>query len=144
MILYLDTSALVKLYVDEEHCDAVRTSVAESEAVATSLVAFVEARASFARLHRERRLDENAFGELKHALTTDWRRFAKIGIDESLVWRAGDLAEAFSLRGYDSVHLASAEYLQINSGAIVTFGCFDHRLSHAAAVLGMKLHRAIP
>ena len=51
MILYLDTSALVKLYVDEAASDVVRRAVADVTHVATSRVAYPEARAAFARRH---------------------------------------------------------------------------------------------
>ena len=50
MILYLDTSALVKLYVREAGSVLVRRATEASEAAATSTVAYAEARAAFARL----------------------------------------------------------------------------------------------
>ena len=52
MILYLDTSALVKLYVDEEGSLEARTVVETADAVATSRVAFAEAHAAFATAAR--------------------------------------------------------------------------------------------
>lgn len=137
MILYLDTSALVKLYIDEEHHDTVRHAVNAAEAVATSIIAFTETRAAFARLQREARLSADALESLKQSFDTDWRHYAKISIDEELVRRAGDLADAFSLRGYDAVHLASAEYLRVNTGSTIAFACYDHRLRQAAAILGL-------
>jgi len=54
--LYLDTSALVKLYIAEEGSLLVRTALADARFVATSVVAYVEARAAFARRRRERAL----------------------------------------------------------------------------------------
>jgi predicted nucleic acid-binding protein len=54
LILYLDTSALVKLYARERGSADVRRQVTDAEAVATSVVAYAEARAAFARLLRER------------------------------------------------------------------------------------------
>lgn len=47
MRLYLDTSALVKLYVEEAGSSVVRKSVEDADTAATSIVAFVEARAAF-------------------------------------------------------------------------------------------------
>jgi predicted nucleic acid-binding protein len=38
-----------------------------------------------------------------------WEAIVPIEIDEELVARAGDLAEDHALRGFDAVHLASAE-----------------------------------
>ena len=49
MIGYVDTSSLVKLYVEEEGSRRVRDFVERSELVATSVVAYPEARAALAR-----------------------------------------------------------------------------------------------
>ncbi len=48
MILYLDTSALVKLYVSEEGSEIVRGAVESAGRVATSRIAYAEARAALA------------------------------------------------------------------------------------------------
>ncbi len=53
MICYLDTSALVKLYVQEEGSDQVSSLVDCSIVIATCKIAFAEARAAFARSYRE-------------------------------------------------------------------------------------------
>jgi len=61
MMLYLDTSALVKLYVDEPMSRDLAIAVDEAEAIATSLLAYAEARAAFARARREARLSAHAY-----------------------------------------------------------------------------------
>ena len=53
---------------------------------------------------------------------------------------AAELAEAFSLRAYDSVHLAAARYLHNTARSKVFFACFDQRLNLAAKML--KIERA--
>ena len=59
MILYLDTSSLVKLYVDEPGSEDVLRLVDQAELVTTSVVAYAEARAALARRRREK--DEKGF-----------------------------------------------------------------------------------
>ena len=54
MTLYLDTSSLVKLYVDEPGSDAVHRLVGTATAVATSSIAYTETRAALTRRRRER------------------------------------------------------------------------------------------
>lgn len=49
MILYVDTSALVKVYVTEPGSSEVRGRIDEAEAVATALVTYAEARAALAQ-----------------------------------------------------------------------------------------------
>jgi len=65
MILYLDTSALVKLYIDEPGSEEVREKVKAARIVSTSRVAYVEARAGIARKFREGELSK---GEYKRVL----------------------------------------------------------------------------
>lgn len=58
---------------------------------------------------------------------------------QTVVDRAGEYADAFALRGYDAVHLASARLAREGSGEAVTFACFDRRLNQAARLLEMTL-----
>jgi uncharacterized protein len=51
--LFLDTSALVKLYIREEHHEIVATATRNASRVALSVVAYPEARSAFARKLRE-------------------------------------------------------------------------------------------
>jgi uncharacterized protein with PIN domain len=55
-MLYLDTSVLVKIYVEEDGSITIREQVNNARFVATSMIAYVEARAAFARRRRERKL----------------------------------------------------------------------------------------
>lgn len=139
MILYLDTSALVKAYVSEANSDAVLDGMAQAQAVASHSVAYVEAHAAFARLLREGALSESAHGEVRQEFRQDWPQYLRLDLTEALAERAVDLAEAFALRAYDSLHLAAADYLQRHTDTGVTFACFDRRLNQAARVLGLEL-----
>ena len=48
-------------------------------------------------------------------------------------------AEAFALRGYDSVQLAAAHNLHEQFALPLAFACFDRRLSQAAALLQLEV-----
>ncbi|MCC6139760.1 MAG: hypothetical protein IT389_03990 [Nitrospira sp.] len=61
MILYLDTSGLIKLYVEKRHSAEVAQAIRDADAIATSLLAYPEARATLARAHREHRLSSEIF-----------------------------------------------------------------------------------
>ncbi len=41
-------------------------------------------------------------------VTLDWQHFVVLAVDQSLVELAGEYADAFGLRAYDAVQLASA------------------------------------
>lgn len=139
MILYLDTSALVKLFVPEAHSEAVRDAVAEGGIITTQLLAYAEACSAFARL-AEARSDASLFRRLRAALDAHWMDWEIVQVEEPLVRRAGELCARFRLRGYDSVHLAAAERVHGASGGHeFSFGAFDASLLRAARSLGLGL-----
>jgi len=141
VILYLDTSSLVKLYVDEDGSDTVRGEVAEAAVVTTSQIAYVEVRAALARRRRERALRPRAFLAAKHAFEADWAHLVAIDATADLCQEAGVLAERHALRGFDALHLAAfAEALRgLEGRADVRFSSFDDRLNRAAAKLARSI-----
>ena len=143
MTLYLDTSSLVKLYVAEPESDAVRELVDAATIVATSSIAYTETRAALARRRREGGLRPAAFASAKKALEADWPRYFTVGITSALCREAGEFAERYRLRAYDSVHLAAFAEVAREAGVRVTrFSSFDEALNHAARSLGRTLIRA--
>lgn len=133
MTLYLDTSSLVKLYIAEPGSDAVRKLVNQATVVATSGIAYPETRAALARRRRDRALSPAPFAIATRAFEDDWSRYLAVDVSASICREAGDLAQRYRLRGYDSVHLAS--YLEVarRAGAAETrFSSFDQRLNRAA------------
>ena len=139
MNLYLDTSALVKLYVDEAGSPTCRQAVADAQLVATSVVAYVEARAAFARRRRERALSPSIHRAIVRALDRDWGRYVRIEAGEALIHEAGSLAERHRLRGYDAIHLASAVLLKKRLAEPVVFSSWDVALATAARRVGLGL-----
>jgi predicted nucleic acid-binding protein len=131
VILYLDASALVKLYVEEPDSEAVATVLERAEAVATVRVTYAEARAAFARHRREGGLKAPALRRVVSQLDGEWGTYNVVEVSEPVVRRAGALAERHALRGYDAVQLAAALDLR-DAGADLEFACFDDRLARAA------------
>lgn len=139
MTLYLDTSALVKLYVREAGSDDVRRQSEAAEAVGTSRVAYAEARAALARRQREGGLEPDELRRVVAELDRDWDAFVVIEVDAVTGRRAGELAERHALRGFDAIHLACALELRALVGEEPLFACHDDRLSSAAAAEGLPL-----
>ncbi len=139
MILYLDTSAAVKLYASESGSAETRRAVAQAEQIASSLLAYAETRAALARKYRMRQIDASGFERSKADFESDWRGFIKMPADPETVRRAGDFAEQFRLRAYDAIHLATADRLYRETRSLVVFACFDRVLNRAALTLGLIL-----
>jgi uncharacterized protein len=85
MRLYLDTSALVKLYVDEEGATSVGTASHETDLLTTSALAYVEARSAFARRRHERALSPGEYRRVARDLDEDWPRYLTIQVGERLI-----------------------------------------------------------
>ncbi|MBX6393760.1 MAG: type II toxin-antitoxin system VapC family toxin [Burkholderiales bacterium] len=140
MIAYLDTSAFVKLLVDEAHSAQVRKIVETSDEVVTHLVAYAEACSAFARFARHQN-DPRLFQRLKEGLDQLWPTWSVVMVDERLVRQAGVFAGRYGLRGYDSVHLAAADavYRLLGSESAFGFLAYDAALQAAAEEAGIPL-----
>ncbi|MCX8103868.1 MAG: type II toxin-antitoxin system VapC family toxin [Candidatus Bipolaricaulota bacterium] len=141
MILYLDTSSLVKLYTEEAGSEAVRQWVEEAQVVATSRVAYVEARAAFARKSREGSVPSEIYAQMVADLDSDWENFFIVEVSQNVVRVGSGLAERHALRGFDALHLASALVLRKRTKLPVAFSCFDDVLLQAAEAEGLRVQR---
>lgn len=133
MTLYLDTSSLLKLYVEEDGSEQVRQDFAEADAGATSAVAYAEARAALARRRRQGTITAAVFQAIQRDFEADWHQYLVVEPTAALCRTAGELAERYRLRGFDSIHLAT--FLQV-AGEVAPdetrFSSFDRQLSRAA------------
>ncbi len=142
MKLYLDTSALVKLYVEEEGSSAVRQGVDQADLVVTSMLAYVEARAAFARRRHEGKFSLAEYRRMLLGFEADWEHYVILDVTDSLVRKAAHLAEAHRLRAYDAIHLASANIFRERLAEAVSFASWDTSLEAAAGREGFEILRA--
>lgn len=142
MTLYLDTSSLVKLYVTEAGSDVVRQLVGDANVVATSVVAYAETRAALARVRREGVLTASKLTSAKREFEEQWPTYLALEATNSLCRTAGEFAEKYGLRGFDSIHLASFAEVARRAGADDTrFSSFDEHLNKAARKVTRTLER---
>ena len=142
MTLYLDTSSLVKLYVAKPGSDGVRKLVDAASVVATSSIAYTETRAAMARRRRERALRAAEFASAKKRFEAEWPKYFTVEVTSALCREAGEFAERYRLRAYDSVHLAAFAEVAREAGVReARFSSFDNALNRAARSLGRALTR---
>jgi predicted nucleic acid-binding protein len=127
----------VKLYVREAGTSETRARVGDATLVATSRVAYPEARAAFARRQREAAITRRALARAVSALDRDLGRFVVVELSAKVARRAGELAERRGLRGFDAIHLASALEVEELTGLMPGFCCYDERLGEAASIEGL-------
>lgn len=138
MIVYLDTSSMVKLYVEEAGSAQARDLVAAARVVATSRLAVVEAVAAFSR----RLAARGATPEYRRAradLGRDWADYLVIEVTPEVCDIAVSFADKHRLRGFDALHLATAVVLRQRIQESVIFSSADKELNKAAALEGMGM-----
>lgn len=148
---YLDSSALVKLYVPEAGSgwiDAVVSARAADglarHVIACSEIGLVEVAAALARRLRERTLDVASAAAIRDRLFHDAAtRFFMLSVRRDVIERAADLAARRSLRAYDAVHLATGLVLadELRSAGIEppAFVSADDALNLAADSEGLHV-----
>lgn len=136
MTLYLDSSSLVKIFVDEVGSEDVRALVSRSEIQTTSVVSLAEVRSALARMRREKALTPATYADAKRRFVDGWPALLSHEVTQDLARLAGDLAEKHGLRGFDSIHLATFQHVLERSEDDVEFSSFDKRMVAAARRLG--------
>lgn len=137
MILYLDSSALVKRYVVEIGSPEVVQAIAQADTTGTVVIARAEVVAAFAKAVRMAALTQDEAHICLERFRRHWPHLVRTRVTEATVTRADQLAWQYQLRGYDAVHLAAAVLWQDALGAMVTMATFDLRLWQAAAQAGV-------
>jgi uncharacterized protein len=137
LILYLDTSSLVKLYIAETHSNLVANWVEEAEIIATCRVAYPEMISALNRRFRNGDLTKRNYDLIMTQFAEEWGRCAVIDFDEIT---AGNLAATYGLRGFDGVHLSAALLLKSSKGTPeVAFSSFDQKLNEAASAENLRV-----
>src|SRR5512144_3286792 len=127
-MLFLDSSALVKRYVDEEGSDRLARILGADGEWSSAMHTLTEVSLALGR-----RLTGDHGSAAIAQLSLDWRRTTVVGLDEVLCRRAGDLGTGLRLRALDALHLAAAERIGPTETDLVTF---DLRLATAARSIG--------
>lgn len=135
-IVYFDSSAFVKLVVDEDGSDVAAALWDGCDAAVSSRLAYPEIRAALAAAGRARRLD--ADGERRACAVWEeyWAAAQAVELTEAVTAHAGELAAQHALRGADAVHLASA--LAIGPGDMLV-AVWDQRLRSEAAEVDLRV-----
>jgi predicted nucleic acid-binding protein len=143
MILYLDTSALVKRYFRESYSDEIIARWKSAEQIVTSFVAYAETMASLQRKKREAGLDDALVQEITAAFRRDWESFIRVEVNDEINGYIDRVVEAYPLRGCDAIHLASALAIHETLAEDFVFACFDSRLALAAQSEGLQVFCAV-
>jgi uncharacterized protein len=126
--IYVDSSALLKLYFDEPDSDRAEELLSADTTWITARHTAVEVRHNLAR---ELRAAELAAAQRQFA--RDWRNTAVVELTSEVCESAAELAELTGARTLDALHLAAARVVGGGALPVVTF---DLRQAQAARSLG--------
>jgi predicted nucleic acid-binding protein len=130
--VFADSSAIVKLYVDETGAEHIRAL----DAMYVSVLARVEVPAALWRKHRMGALTAPEVAHLVRAFDDDYLdpagRLAPAALTPDVLDAAARAAGVHGLRAYDAVQLATAIAVRTADPQCSQFACFDHDLRGAA------------
>ncbi|MCU1486067.1 MAG: hypothetical protein JWN67_2813 [Actinomycetia bacterium] len=106
-MLFVDTSALVKRYVDEPERDAVNEAMAADDVWVASELARTEAALTLARVAATPRQVDR----LHRMLADDWDAFHVVPVDDRCLAVAAELGASYGLAVTHAIHLAAASRL---------------------------------
>lgn len=129
--MYVDSSALLKRYVDESDSDTADALLRADGALLTARHTIVEVRRDLARL-----LSGRALMAARVAFADDLAAFSIIELDEVTCESAASIAETFGMRTLDALHLGAAQRV---SEPGVGFLTFDVRQAQVARTLGLQV-----
>ena len=139
MILYLDTSALVKRYFNEPDSVEVISLWKSARELVTSSSAYAETVATFYRKRRETHLGQKMFDKILESFQEEWNIFIRVHITDELNPLIHRVVAEHALRGYDAIHLSSALTIHERLKEDFLFACFDRRLIQAAQLEGLSI-----
>lgn len=137
-IIYLDTGALIKRYIQEQGSDKLAQWIDSAVLAGTATITYVEMSAALAKIERMKWISSDEAHSAWQAFLEDYPFLVSIEISQAVVVLAGDLAWKHGLRGYDSVHLAAALVWQEKIGESVQMATFDKELWQIAKKVGLK------
>jgi predicted nucleic acid-binding protein len=133
-IAYFDSSAFVKLLVEEDGSDVAAALSDGCDAAVSSRLAYPEVLAALAAAARAHRLGADEQLQAQVMWEEYWAAIRAVELTENIAHHAGHLATAHALRGADAVHLASVLAIGVDQAV---FAVCDQRLrtaGHEAAV----------
>jgi predicted nucleic acid-binding protein len=129
--LYVDSSALLKRYVDEPDSDRADELLTADDDLVTARHTVVEVRRNLGRL-----LEPAPLAEARASFDRDLASFALVELDKATCEIAATLAEQTGVRTLDALHLGAAQRV---GGQAVTVLTFEVRQAQAARALGFPV-----
>ena len=118
MILYLDASALIKLYVAEPGSGPVRQAVKNASAVYAVDASYLAVRSALGEAARLGLLTDKAAKKAREDFEADWQCINVVAPDQALMRLAGDMAETHAIAANMALNLAVVQKIRDQVGSL--------------------------
>lgn len=135
-LVYFDTSALVKLVIEEEGSDLAADLWDGATGRSCSRLGFAEVRAALGAARRNARLSAAELSTAEALVEELWAQVRAVELSSSVQTDAGQLAVDHGLSGADAVHLASLLAVGPHTAILAVW---DRRLHAAGVALGLTV-----
>ena len=129
----------MKRYFREPYSDDVLSRWKSATQIVTSSVAYAETMASMYRKKRETDLADTLIRKIADIFHQDWESFIRVEVNDRLNGYIDRVVERYPLRGFDTIHLASAIVIHERLPEDFVFACFDDKLARAAQPEGLEI-----
>jgi uncharacterized protein len=136
MWAYFDSSAVVKLYV-QEHGRGTVLRLLRSHEVVMSAILPVEIRGALRRRAEENTIESSRLRAAFNQLAADREQWNLLAVSREILGRAEGIVATHAVRTLDAIHIASAKEFAERLQERVPFISADHRQVEAAAALGL-------
>ncbi|MFH1620323.1 MAG: type II toxin-antitoxin system VapC family toxin [bacterium] len=134
MKLFLDTSALIKRYVEERGTETVNSLCAQADEIILCAIALPEMISALMRRLLEGRISKRQYRDIKKAMLADWACAMQVDISHGLIAKTVEVLEQGRTRTLDALHVAAAA----ESGADL-FATADKKHAQGASLQALKV-----
>ncbi|MCK5707892.1 MAG: type II toxin-antitoxin system VapC family toxin [Candidatus Aureabacteria bacterium] len=133
MIVFMDSSALLKRYIEEHNSDKVELILEKADDIIISPITLIEINSALKRRYFEKDIEKKDYEYLLDILLQENKEYSKIKFDIELEDKAVNLIDKYQIRTLDSIQLASAMLSKCEM-----FVTADRKLANFARSEGLK------
>lgn len=140
MWAYFDSSAVVKVYVQENGRATVLRLLRLHEVVVSAILP-VEIRGALRRRVEENAIESSRLTAAFKQLAADREQWNVLAVSTEILGRAEEIVATHAVGTLDAIHIASAKEFVERLGTRVPFISADHRQVEAAAAVGLTVQQ---
>lgn len=132
----MDSSALMKRYLDEKGSKEISEYFIKADTIWVSYLNELESLSTIRRLLEEKRMTQEDYNSFREEIDKDYLDFFKVEYSQVIQEKTKDIIDRYQLKTLDAIHLAACLSIKKNIDAFV---CCDKKLANAAKKEKLKV-----